>query len=487
MNYQNIVKGIALLLLSGIFASCTTALREESIISSGYDQIGNDWNLENTSESDGMALMESSDARIISKFTARNFDLNIRLMTSPGAEGTLAFHAPGAAVSSPEGYSVFINNSEYHSGGAEKTGSLSLIRNFWVRMVEDDEWFDLGVSVRGNHITVTVNGKTVSEYHEPEEPLRIDGLEGVVLSEGKIIFSKSGSSGSIFVSDISIEGLPADMPGVAENYETVDEVARQITMLNQEGFPVIDYHGHLKDVLTVEEITQYGRNHGFNYGISENCGLNFPVTDDASLVAYYEKIKDEPVFSAMQCEGREWVTLFTPGPIAMYDYIFTDALTFTDHRGRRMRLWIEDEVVVEDEEQFMDMLVERILAILTQEPVDIYVNPTFLPAEINHNYDELWTPERMDTVIEALVENDIALEINARYRIPGMEFIRRAKEAGITFALGTNNAGEHDLGRLEYCIEAIREVGITPDDMFIPRPAGEKKVSSMGLPDDVTG
>ncbi len=55
-----------------------------------------------------------------------------------------------------------------------------------------------------------------------------------------------------------------------------------------------------------------------------------------------------------------------------------------------MRLWIEDEVFVEDEEQFMDMLVEKIVAILSQEPVDIYVNPTFLPEVINHNYDRLW-------------------------------------------------------------------------------------------------
>ena len=486
MNRTDLLALSIIFIVAGSFA-CTPSLRDKTISSTGPDQIGKDWILKNTAENGDFVELESDGAALISKFTARNFELKMRLKTTPGAEGTLAFHTGAEEGSSPKGYSVFINNSEYRSGSAEKTGSLSRIRNFYVRMAGDDEWFDMGLSVRGNHISVTVNGKTVSEYYEPESPLRIGGLEGMALSEGRIVLGKSGSSGRIMVSGINIKGLPDDMQRVAADFENTDGVAGQLTLLNQEGFPLIDYHGHLKTVLIVEEITSHGREHGFNYGISENCGLNFPVTDDESLVAYYEKIKGEPVFSAMQCEGREWVTLFTPEPIALYDYIFTDALTFTDHRGRRMRLWIEDEVVVEEEQQFMDMLVEKITAILSQEPVDIYVNPTFLPEVINHNYDLLWTEERMDRVIEALIENDVALEINARYRIPGMAFIRRARTAGVTFSLGTNNAGAHDLERLEYCIEAIREAGITPDEMFIPRPAGEKKVSSMGLPEKETG
>lgn len=487
MYYNNFLKAMILIIVLTGSAACTSALKDETKTAIGYDQINNYWTLENTAISDDNVLLDSDGANVSSKFTARNFDLNMKVRTTRGAEGSLVFHATKAADSSPKGYSVFINNSEYRSGNTEKTGSLSLIRNFYVRMVEDDEWFDLGLIVRNNHITVTVNGKIASEYYEPESPLRLSGLEGMVLSDGLIALSKTGNSGSIFVSEITIEGLPDEIPPIEENFDTADEVAEQLTMLNQEEFPMIDYHGHLKTVLTTDEIASHGRDHGFNYGISENCGLNFPVTDDASLIAYYEKQKDEPVFLAMQCEGREWITLFAPGSIALYDYIFTDALTFTDYKGRRMRLWIEEEVFVDDEQQFMDMLVEKIVAILSREPVDIYVNPTFLPAEINHKYDELWTGERMDTVIVALVKYDIALEINARYRIPGIEFIRKAKDAGVKFTLGTNNAGEFDLGRLEYCIEVIREVGLSPDDMWFPRPAGEKKVSLMGLPEEITG
>ena len=118
----------------------------------------------------------------------------------------------------------------------------------------------------------------------------------------------------------------------------------------------------------------------------------------------------------MQAEGREWITLFSPEAIAKFDYVFTDALTFTDYKGRRNRIWIPEEVWVDNKQQFMDQLTGKIEAIFSREPVDIYVNPTLLPASLKPEYDQLWTPERIDRVIAVLKKNNVAIEINARYR-----------------------------------------------------------------------
>jgi histidinol phosphatase-like PHP family hydrolase len=93
----------------------------------------------------------------------------------------------------------------------------------------------------------------------------------------------------------------------------------------------------------------------------------------------------------------------------------------------------------------------------------------------------------MDRVIKVLVDNDVALEINSRFRLPSLEFLKRAKAAGVKFTMGTNNGGNTDLGRLEYSLKVIEEAGITADDMFLPRPAGEKKVIRKGLPSKITG
>ena len=42
-----------------------------------------------------------------------------------------------------------------------------------------------------------------------------------------------------------------------------------------------------------------------------------------------------------------------------------------------MRLWIDREVPpIADAQKFMDMLVDRTVKIVSDEPIDIYVNPT---------------------------------------------------------------------------------------------------------------
>jgi histidinol phosphatase-like PHP family hydrolase len=142
-----------------------------------------------------------------------------------------------------------------------------------------------------------------------------------------------------------------------------------------------------------------------------------------------------------------------------------------------MRLWIKDEVQVGDKQVFMDTLVERILGIMDHEPIDIYVNPTFLPDVIAKEYDALWTAERMRKVVAAIARNHVAMEINARYRLPRPAFIKLAKQAGVKFTMGTNN-GDRNVGDLDYCLQMVRECGLTWQDMFVPKPDGQKPVQA---------
>jgi histidinol phosphatase-like PHP family hydrolase len=85
-----------------------------------------------------------------------------------------------------------------------------------------------------------------------------------------------------------------------------------------------------------------------------------------------------------------------------------------------------------------------------------------------------------------LADNNIALEINARYKLPKPEMIIMAKDAGVKFSFGTNNTGR-ELGRLEYCIEMIEACGLTPNDMFEIKAEDEKPVNVKGMPEKITG
>jgi len=120
------------------------------------------------------------------------------------------------------------------------------------------------------------------------------------------------------------------------------------------------------------------------------------------------------------------------------------------------------------EQAFMDLLVEKTVGILETEPIDIYVNPTFLPAVIAPRYDSLWTEEWMTRVIDAAVKHGVAIEINARYRIPSEAFLRLARSKGAKFTLGTNNAGANDLGDWSYPLDMQKKLGLEWQDMFVP-------------------
>ena len=243
---------------------------------------------------------------------------------------------------------------------------------------------------------------------------------------------------------------------------------KKIAELKKAGYEIVDYHGHLKGGLTIEELLEHSKKTGIEYGVAFNAGVGFPITDNATLLANYNQYKDYPVMLAMQAEGREWVDMFSKENISTFDYVFTDAMTWTDTKGRRMRLWMPEEVFVDDKDDFMDQLVSQIVGVMEKEPIDLYVNSTFLPDILQPEYDVLWTTERMDKVINAAVTNNIAIEINARYKIPSATFIKRAKAAGAKFSMGTNNT-DKNLGTLDYAIEMIDECGLEPSDFFKPK------------------
>jgi len=233
-------------------------------------------------------------------------------------------------------------------------------------------------------------------------------------------------------------------------------------------FPITDLHIHLKGKLTLEDAAKKSVAENIRYGIAVNCGMGFPVHSDHQIDSVIALFKGYPQFYvAMQAEGREWINTFSKESRNKFDYVFTDCMTFTDEKGRRNRIWIKDETWIDDEQQFMDYMVNILVKILNTEPVNIYVNSTFLPEQMADRYDFFWTEERMDKVIKAAKANNIAIEINNRYKIPSAAFIKKGKAAGVKFTVGTNNADENFSGT-EFALSMIKECGLTPSDFYFP-------------------
>jgi hypothetical protein len=241
-----------------------------------------------------------------------------------------------------------------------------------------------------------------------------------------------------------------------------------INCKGQKQLQITDLHVHLKGGFTMGDAVKKSAEEHINYGIAFNCGLKFPVHSDSQIDSVVQIMKDYPQFyMAMQAEGREWVNMFSRESREKFDYVFTDAMTFTDEKGRRNRIWLKDETFIDDETEFMEHYVNTIVKIMSEEPINIYVNPTYLPVQMAARYDQFWTDDRMDRVINAAKANNIAIEINNRYKIPSIKFIDRAHKAGVLFTVGTNNADANFSGA-PYAIEAISKCKLTEKDFWLP-------------------
>ncbi|MEN6496515.1 MAG: family 16 glycoside hydrolase [Thermoguttaceae bacterium] len=403
----------------------------------------------------------------------QNFELRAMVMTAPGANSGFYFHTEFQPTGFPKkGFEVQLNNSYVAQGKfreLKKTGSLYGIRNQYKAIVPDNEWFPLDIVVTGKRARVSACGVLLIDYVEPVLPSAGPNDTQRRLSHGTFALQCHDPNSKVFIKDIEVRRLAADASGTVSEPAVADDRDRQIAKLQRGSVPVVDLHVHLKGGLTLEQALANSRKTGINYGIAVNCGVGFPITSDAGIRPFLDSMQGQPVFIGMQAEGREWVKLFSREAIKQFDYVFTDAMTFTDDKGKRTRLWIKDEVSINDPQAFMEMYVRRIVGILNDEPINIYVNATFLPDCIASRYDELWTPQRMQKVIDAAAKNRIAVEINARYRIPSAAFIKRAKQAGVKFTFGTNNV-DANLGRLEYCLDMVDECGLTGNDMYLPEP-----------------
>lgn len=94
------------------------------------------------------------------------FELRVEVMTQPKANGGIYVLTDFLEKGWPSaGFEVQVNNS--FAGDFRKTGSLYQIQDIKEQLVNDNEWFTQHIIVKGNTITVLVNGKEVVRWTQP--------------------------------------------------------------------------------------------------------------------------------------------------------------------------------------------------------------------------------------------------------------------------------------------------------------------------------
>ena len=239
--------------------------------------------------------------------------------------------------------------------------------------------------------------------------------------------------------------------------------------------PLMDLHVHLTYAdqsadenasLAYEKASELSRKMGVIFGIAEEFGSDDLRINDSLLLDRINLARKNSLYLGLQVSRRDWSQIFSKETLQQVDYILGDAMIFPNKTGEMLYIWVPGMPLGEPQE-FMERYMAHNLQVLS-EPITIWANPTYLPDVLASRYDELWTEARMKKLIDAAVNNKVAIEINSRYKIPSTKFIRMARDAGASFSFGTNHHGQ-GIGEIAWSVQTAEECGLTKEDFYTPR------------------
>ncbi|MCF0234122.1 MAG: hypothetical protein HUK22_03990, partial [Thermoguttaceae bacterium] len=225
--------------------------------------------------------------------------------------------------------------------------------------------------------------------------------------------------------------------------------------LEETGLPIVDYHIHIRGGMTPELALERARKTGVKSGVLENAGRDWPLSTNEkiaefidSVAALNEKLAPaERLRVGLQVNDRDWYIKIPQKLYRRLDFILADTMIMgVDATGQPQKLWLLPENYRTDKDMWFRRYFNHCLNVVG-EPIDVLANVTYLPEFIKDDYDKYWTESRMRTLIQAAIDNDVALEIQAESEFPKPKFIKLALEMGAKLSFGSNNfdASLHDL------------------------------------------
>lgn len=136
----------------------------------------------------------------------RDFELQLEVMTRPGANSGVYFHTAWQDEGWPaKGYEVQVNNSQ---SDPKRTGGLYGVEDNYQAPVGDDVWFTLRIRVEGRRIRTFVDDAPIADYTQPPRPERPADMRGRVLSSGTFALQAHDPESEVHYRDIKVRVLP---------------------------------------------------------------------------------------------------------------------------------------------------------------------------------------------------------------------------------------------------------------------------------------
>lgn len=214
------------------------------------------------------------------------------------------------------------------------------------------------------------------------------------------------------------------------------------------------------------EVWGLARERGLRLGISDHCGEgSFQINSDPEFLEYLQALEGYPIYRSAELDLGTEVRI-SPDLLNRCDYLIGGVHSLGSVN------FFDPNATVSDPEQVKEEMLELIREKSEKFRFDILAHPGLLPLKLRDRSDILLDKEWGRHLIELALEFGFVLEISNRWRLPGPDIIRQAREAGVRFSLGSDGHCPDSVCRLDYSLEMVDRLKIDPDMIFHPGSAG---------------
>ncbi|WP_373400184.1 DUF1080 domain-containing protein [Algoriphagus halophilus] len=200
---------IALFFLASLNLSAQTGEWVELFNGKNFDGWKISENPDSFTISDGILKVEGPRGHMfymgeVGNHDFNNFELIVELKTMPKANSGIFIHTQYQENGWPSiGHEIQVNQTH---GDWRKTGSVYSFKDVRETYVEDGEWYTEHIIVKGDEVTVKVNGETINEYDESED--REGDLGTKKLDHGTIALQAHDPGSVIYYRSVKVKILP---------------------------------------------------------------------------------------------------------------------------------------------------------------------------------------------------------------------------------------------------------------------------------------
>ena len=136
----------------------------------------------------------------------KNFEFKADVMTTPGSNSGIYFHTKYQEAGWPKaGFEAQVNATHRDR---KKSGGLYAVKDVMdAAPHKDNQWFEYQIIVKGDSVTVKINGKTTTQWTQPESFRgRADGSRKI--GRGTFAFQAHDPKSTVYIKNVKVKPLP---------------------------------------------------------------------------------------------------------------------------------------------------------------------------------------------------------------------------------------------------------------------------------------